>query len=148
MGRVVEWLKIHKWKLIKAAVIILAVIIVGGLLYGTISGYILNAKSDRIITDLESDNKRISDRLEASELRVEDLIGTIKDLNAGNIELANELETSERIRGDIESENNRLRGFIGESQGSAEAISNTNRLLIDSNERVKAILDRYPLGSE
>ncbi len=148
MYRVIEWLKASKWKIFWIAVKVTAVIVAGGLLYGTITGYLSGVESDRIITDMQSDYDHISKRLEDSEGRVRDLTRIVGEVELRNSELGIELEESERIKRDLRRENTRIIGFINQSQVSTERLNDTNRLLKDSFGRIGNILDKYPIPIE
>lgn len=154
-----------KWtKIIKTAVIIVAVILIGGLIYEVVAGRISHRRADGLITDLRADNQRLRDGLDNAQDRVVELKGTIGDLKLGSEELGKRLAASTRITTELRAENQRLRGItsilrdenirlgdaISAGEGAAGSISDASRELGESIGRAWSIVGKYsiPTGSE
>ena len=137
-------------KVLKTAVIIVAVVLVGGLIYETMVGYISRRRADALISDYVADNKRISDRLVEAENRVANLEGTVINLKQGSVELEEQLEASTKITADFRTENKRLGEALSGSESSARSISVVSRELGEAINRAWEIVERYeiPIGTE
>lgn len=134
-------------KLKTVAIVLIGVILIGAV-YETIISYFTIRSRDALISSLESDYENIADRLAESEDRVVDLKGTVEKLRLGSAELERELEVSDRIRGDLWNENQRLGGFLSEGQDSAGKLTGIHRELGESIDRAWEIIERYEVGTE
>lgn len=154
-----------KWtKIVKTVIIIVAVILIGGLIYETVAGRISHRRADAIISDLRADNQRLRDGLDNAQDRVVELEGTIGDLKLGSEELGRRLAASTGIAAELRDENQRLRGItsvlrdenirlgdaISAGEGAAGSISDASRILGESINRAWSIVGKYsiPTGSE
>jgi len=140
-----------KWsKIVKIAVIIIVVILIGGLLYEMVGSRLSANRADALIASLRADNQRLRDGLDDAQDRVVKLESTVGDLKLGSEELGRRLETSERIAGELYDENIRLGDSISAGKGAADAISNASRELGSAIDRAWNIVDKYtiPIGSE
>lgn len=154
-----------KWtKILKAAIIVVAVILIGGLIYEMVAGRISHRRADSLIADLRADYKRVYERLGNAQDRVVKLEGTIGDLKLGSEELGRRLAASTGIAAELRDENQRLRGItsvlrdenirlgdaISAGEGAAGSISDASRELGESIDRAWNIVGKYsiPTGSE
>jgi len=142
MKTILKWLTGNWYKILK----VIMVILIGGLIYKAISGRILNNRANALIESMESDYKRVSDRLVKSQNHVTNLTRTVGLLQLGSAELTRELETSDRIKGDLWNENQRLGGFLSESESSTKAITDIHNELGSAIDRAWEIIERYPVG--
>lgn len=149
---------ILNWKKLLAIVIIaIIVIIVGGLIYGTVAGYVSRGLSDTLISDIRADNQRLREGLADAQNRVADSEKTVERLEQRNRELGDQLSASERIAGDLgvdnrklREENSRLGVALDVGAVSAERLGGIHNNLGDSIDRAWDIVDRYgsPIGPE
>ena len=168
---ITSWLKDNWVKLLKVAAIIVAVVLIGGLIYETVAGRASRRRANALISDILADNQRIRDGLVDAEDRVVVLKGTVTDLGRGSIKLEEELAASEeiseelhaenlrlgeqlvtsrKITDSLRTENIRLEETLSASESDAGSISKTSGELRNSIGRAWAIVDKYPIptGSE
>ena len=143
MKIITKWLTDNWYNLLK----VVAVILVGGLIYEAVSTNILNNRANTLIKSMESDYTNISNRLVESEDRVVDLKATVSQLRLGSAELGRELAISDRIRGDLWNENQRLGGFLSQGKDSAKKLGGIHQELGESIDRAWEIIERYEVGT-
>ena len=135
-------------KVLKTAVIIVAVILVGGLIYETMVGYISHRRANALITSYVADNKRIGDRLVEAENRGTNLERTVEDLERRNCELGKQLTESKELAADLSTENRRLGEALSDSESTAGSISVVSRELGEAIGRAWNIIERYEITTE
>ena len=166
-----SWLKDNWIKLLKVAAIVVAVVLIGGLIYETVAGRASRRRANTLISNILADNKRISDGLVDAEDRVVVLEGTVTDLGRGSVKLGEELAASEEISEELHAENRQLRRqlvasreitdslrtenirleeTLSASESDAGSISETSGELRASIDRAWSIVDGYqiPTGPE
>jgi len=135
-------------KLLKTAIIIVIIVLIGGLIYETVLSYTSNRRADALISTLRTNNKHIADRLVDAQNRVTNLEGTVTDLKQGSAELRKQLEASAGLAADLSAENRRLGDALSASESSAGSISATSRELGEAIDRAWDIIERYKITTE
>lgn len=147
---ITSWLKDNWVKLLKVAAIIVAVVLIGGLIYETVAGRVSRRRSDALILTLRTDNQRIRDGLVDAEDRVVNLEETLGKAERASEELGRELGESQARTAELkdinirfERENIRLGEALSSSSSAAGSITKYSGLLEESIDRAIEIVERY-----
>jgi len=122
------------WKKMGIIAGVIAVILLGGLIYETVSNNILDNRSDKLISDLRADNQRIRKGLEDAEKRAGHLSITITNVRQLNIGITEKLKQSEGISEKLKRNNQQLKLELERSRGFTEGLGNENTKLGESIE--------------
>lgn len=146
-------MKISKW--LFWGVAILAIIVIGGFIYETISSHLTIRTRDDTIAEYRADNQRLRDGLDDAEDRAVDLERTLSESQRGSEELGRQLRDSQNRAAELAElnrilagENRRLGEAISRSSKAAGSIAEYIKLLEESIDRSITILDRYTDNSE
>jgi len=137
-------------KILKIALIIVAIILIGGVIYETIASRLTIRTRDTTIADYIADNKRLSARLGDAEDRAVDIQKLLVEAEQRGKEIGRELGESQARAAELASLNRRLTGenrrlgeALSDSSAASGSIAKHSEFLGKSIDRAIEIVERY-----